>query len=172
MQPKLIFDLTSKDLKEMLDTFALTPIQIERAAARAINKTIRWIRTQALRLSASELDIPQKAIKDRFFTNTARFKNTKASLWIGLNEIGIHRLGASRKTKRGLKVRSHEYQGAFQPKKLKPVFRRISKARLPIEKILLPLKSSEILIKNIYAMASLRFNTFLERELNFESLKR
>ena len=172
MQPELIFDLNSKDLRKLLSTFALAPIQIERAAARAINKTIRWIRTQALRLSTAEFNIPQKAIKDRFLINTAKFKKAKASLWAGLNDIGIHRLGPGRKTKRGLKVRGREYPGAFQPKKLKPIFRRVGKARLPIEKVVLPLKASELLIQNIYAMATLKFKIFFERELNFESLKR
>ena len=172
MTPELIFDLDSKDMQNLLRTFALSSTQIERAAARAINKTVKWVRTQALRQTAADLGISQKAVKDRFLINLARVNKKKASLWIGLNEISAHKLGKARKTKNGLRIRDREFAGAFQPRKLKPVFRRIGKARLPIEKVMVPIKSSETIIHYLYARAKDQFMKIFERELNFESLKR
>lgn len=81
--------------------------QVVQRAARATNM---WLRTVVKAELGYELKISSKALQSRFRT----YKNGRISkLWIGLNDIAVHRIGMPVQNSQGVQVGSRFYEGAF-----------------------------------------------------------
>lgn len=102
--------------------------EVNKNSDKAFMKTATWYRAQVFRAAQSELGLPREAIKSRWFKNKSNH-----FLWLGLNHIAVSKLGFPLQTPTGVKVGSKEYRHAFRLQK--HVFRRVSRNRLPIEKV-------------------------------------
>ena len=125
------------DETDVSSAIAATTEQLERAAQRAMTKTAQWLRTHSLRELGQELGVKQEPLRKRFKVFPQRGKG-EVRFWVGLDPIGVHRLGNPEVTATGVKVKRRDYDGAFiAPMKSseKLVFRRKGKERLPLEKV-------------------------------------
>lgn len=104
----------SQELQRASAKLAATPKQLEKAAQRAVKKTMRWMYTRAAREVAQATGIPLKALKPRLSLVTVG-KGTEAVtiLWIGISPVLAERAGRARQTKKGVSVKKHRFEGAF-----------------------------------------------------------
>ena len=100
---------------------------VKKASTKAFNKTMKWYRAQVISYCVTRLDIPRAVFKGRWFVDRAA-----RHLWLGLNDVPVHRFGKPRQTKAGVKVRNMTIESAFVWGRV--VFERVGKKRLPIEK--------------------------------------
>lgn len=127
----------SADVDNVAAVVAATAKQVEKAAQRALVKTAQWLRTHSVRELGQELGIVQEPLRKRFKV-FSRQSEREVRFWVGLDPIGLHRLGNPSVTARGVKVNRKEYQGAFiSPMKSSQltVYRRKGRERLPIEMV-------------------------------------
>ncbi len=139
--------------------------ELPKVVQRAATLTNRWLRTVTMAELGYELHIDNKALRSRFRT----YKNGGISkLWIGVNEIGIHRTGNPVQNKSGVRVGSEFYEGAFissmqsdQPL----VFRRTGKGRSSIEMVTVDIsEDTENIINNYLPDINRKFEEFFHRE--------
>lgn len=109
-----------------------TPAQVERAEARAIDKTTTWAASQVARQLAREHRLPLRSIRrsgkrgNRIFrlgvragrrgkVNNVRvgLGSARGSVWIGLNPIKAAYIGALRQLRRGARAGRHFFEGSF-----------------------------------------------------------
>lgn len=93
----------------------------EKAFNKAAKKTMKWY--QAIIIQHSSL--PRSFFKKRSFVGSI-----KASFWLGLKPVGVHRLGKPRQVKQGVKIKGTLYRSAFLYNKA--VFRRNPRCRKKI----------------------------------------
>lgn len=125
----------SREAQDVAAMVAATTQQLEKAAQRAMTKAARWLRTHSVRELGQELGIKQEPLRKRFRVYPQRSKG-EVRFWVGLDPIGVYRLGKPKATSQGVKVNSKEYEGAFiSPMKSDQplVFKRRGKERLPID---------------------------------------
>ncbi|MDW6016770.1 phage tail protein [Vibrio plantisponsor] len=139
--------------------------ELPKVVQRAAALTNRWLRTVTMAELGYELHIDNKALRSRFRT----YKNGRISkLWIGVNEIGVHRMGKPVQNKLGVRVGSEFYDGAFispmqsdQPL----VFRRTGKGRSSIEMVTVDIsEDTENIINNYLPDINRKFEEFFYRE--------
>ncbi|MCH9690996.1 MAG: hypothetical protein K0U59_02850 [Gammaproteobacteria bacterium] len=124
----------SQELQDVAAQVTATTQQLELAAQRALTKAARWLRIHSLRELGQQLGVRQTPLKKRFQVYPQHHQGA-VRFWVGLQPIGVHRLGAPKVTQRGVKVGRTEYPGAFiSPMKSQQalVFRREGKSRTPI----------------------------------------
>lgn len=90
----------------------LLPKAINAAQRRAINKTLRWLRTHVARSVGQQERIAIAAVRKRLLAYPMS-SNGQGKLWFGLNPIEASRAGRARQTKTGVSVAGRKYQGAF-----------------------------------------------------------
>ncbi len=100
------------DLKAFADFAALVPKALAAAQRRAINKTLRWLRTQIARAVSRQEHIAVSAVRQRLRAYPAN-SNGQGKLWFGINPIEASRAGRPRQTRAGVSVAGRRYQGAF-----------------------------------------------------------
>lgn len=100
------------DLKAFTDFAALVPKALAAAQRRAINKTLRWLRTQIARAVSRQERIAVTAVRQRLRAYPAS-SNGQGKLWFGINPIEASRAGRPRQTRAGVSVAGRRYQGAF-----------------------------------------------------------
>ena len=100
------------DLKAFTDFAALVPKALAAAQRRAINKTLRWLRTQIARAVSRQERIAVTAVRQRLRAYPAN-SNGQGKLWFGINPIDASRAGRPRQTRAGVSVAGRRYQGAF-----------------------------------------------------------
>lgn len=84
--------------------------EIPKAVLRAASLTSRWLRGVSMAELGYELSIDNKALRSRFRV----YKNGRVSkLWIGVRDIGVHRLGKPVQNRLGVRVGEHFFVGAF-----------------------------------------------------------
>ncbi|MFG0419665.1 hypothetical protein [Pseudomonas sp. zjy_8] len=91
---------------------ALMPKAIKAAERRAINKTIRWLRTHIARSVSQQERIAVTAVRQRLRAFPVA-SNGQGKLWFGLNPIEASRAGRPRQSRSGVSVAGRSYQGAF-----------------------------------------------------------
>lgn len=125
----------SREAEDIAAMVAATTKQLELAAQRAMTKAGQWLRTHSVRELGQQLGIKQEPLKKRFRVYPQRQKG-EVRVWVGLDPIGVYRLGTPKVTQKGVKVNRNEYDGAFiSPMKSNYplVFKRRGKERLPID---------------------------------------
>ncbi|MCG8294263.1 hypothetical protein [Pseudomonas entomophila] len=91
---------------------ALAPKAIAAAQRRAINKTLRWLRTHVGRSVALQERIAVASVRQRLRAYPVG-SNGQGKLWFGLDPIAASRAGRPRQTRSGVSVAGRRYQGAF-----------------------------------------------------------
>lgn len=122
----------AEEIQALVDT---TSKQLAVAVHRAMIKAATWLKTHSIRELGAELGVKQEPLKQRFNIYPKKSAG-EVRLWIGLEPIGVHRLGNPKVSREGVRVNSKEYEDAFiAPMKSKHalVFRRRGKERLPID---------------------------------------
>ncbi|PJY97710.1 hypothetical protein [Pseudomonas donghuensis] len=103
------------DLKAFADFAALVPKAAAAAQRRAINKTLRWLRTHVARAVSRQEKIAVGAVRQRLRAYPVG-SNGQGKLWFGINPIEASRAGRPRQTRAGVSVAGRRYQGAFYKK--------------------------------------------------------
>lgn len=100
------------DLKAFADFASLVPKAAVAAQRRAINRTLRWLRTHIARAVGQQERIAVAAVRQRMRTYPVS-GNGQGKLWFGINPIEASRAGRPRQTRAGVSVAGRRYQGAF-----------------------------------------------------------
>ena len=117
---------------------AATEPQVEAALRSTLTKMAAWLRALSIRGLSKELQVGVKVMRRRLKTFRLRKSADGGSIqvWYGLDPIALIHLRA-RETRTGVTAGKHRRAGAFIAKgknNNEQVFKRNSKARLPIEK--------------------------------------
>lgn len=91
----------------------LVPKAAAAAQRRAINKTIRWLRTHIARAVGKQERIAIGAVRQRLRAYPVTGGEMRGKLWFGINAIEASRTGRARQTSAGVSVAGRRYQGAF-----------------------------------------------------------
>lgn len=161
---------------------------IQRAQVRAVNKTLRSLRTRAIRDVAHAANVPQKVLRGRgggrgrAFIRKARGRDVTGALWFGTASIAAAYLGNPRQFAYGARVGRRKFPGAFvatMPSGHVGVFRRGESARhrparnawgttaLPIKEVGVDLDGARAAINRLRPYARRRLTTVLDQELNY-----
>ncbi|AZC35908.1 hypothetical protein [Pseudomonas chlororaphis] len=108
----ITFQANPRQVKGFEQFADLVPKAINAAQRRAINKTLRWLRTHVARSVGQQERIAIAAVRQRLRAYTAG-SNGQGRLWFGLNPIEASRAGRARQTRAGVSVAGRRYQGAF-----------------------------------------------------------
>ncbi|QVM98391.1 hypothetical protein JYG36_09545 [Pseudomonas sp. SORT22] len=100
------------DLKAFADFAALVPKAAAAAQRRAINKTLRWLRTHVARAVSRQEKIAVGAVRQRLRAYPVG-SNGQGKLWFGINPIEASRAGRPRQSRSGVSVAGRRYEGAF-----------------------------------------------------------
>lgn len=89
------------------------PDAAKKARRRAINKTLRWLRTNIARAISREERIALRAVRQRLLAYPPKGGVDVGRLWLGLNPLDASRAGRPRQTQTGVSVAGRTYRGAF-----------------------------------------------------------
>lgn len=151
---------------EFLKPLASLPDELAKAARRTAQKTNRWLRAITMAELGFELSISSRAISKRFRVYGRAGRTTK--LWIGIRDIGVHRLGTPQQTSRGVEVGEHFFPGAF----INPmdsdallVWRRRSRVRTDIEMVRLDIsEETESIVAQYLPQVNRKFRELFNHE--------
>lgn len=90
----------------------LVPKAVLAAQRRAVNKTLRWLRTHIARDVGRQERIAIAAVRQRLKAFPVS-SNGQGKLWFGINPIEASRAGRPRQSRTGVSVAGRRYQGAF-----------------------------------------------------------
>ena len=107
IQPSAVHVQTLKEFGK------LVPKAAAAAQRRAINKTIRWLRTHIARAVGKQERIAIGAVRQRLRAYPVTGGEMRGKLWFGINAIEASRTGRARQTSAGVSVAGRRYQGAF-----------------------------------------------------------
>ncbi len=139
--------------------------EIPKAEMRAVLLTSRWLRAVSMAELGYELKIAKRSLRTRFRV----YKNGRMSkVWIGVRDIGVHRMGKPVQNRLGVRVGEHFYEGAF----ISPmdsdellVWRRRGKSRTDIEMVKLDIADDvDEIVENYLPDINRKFEEFFHRE--------
>lgn len=107
IQPSAVHVQTLKEFGE------LVPKAAAAAQRRAINKTIRRLRTHIARAVGKQERIAIGAVRQRLRAYPVSGGAMRGKLWFGVNAIEASRIGRPRQSRAGVSVAGRRYQGAF-----------------------------------------------------------
>lgn len=194
----ITLQLSKTDMQAYKDFTALVPKAAAAAHRRAINKTLRWLRTHIARAVSSKERIAVSAVRQRLRAYPINSKG-QGKLWFGINPIESSRIGRARQNRSGVSVAGRRYQGAFFKKvyggqadiwirtgskhfraadypetlqgKRRSGFVAENDNRFPLAKAKVSLDDVRPQFEEWVAKADERLMTILEQELNFELQK-
>ncbi|WP_028694342.1 hypothetical protein [Pseudomonas cremoricolorata] len=108
----LTLQLDPKSLSGYDEFARLVPKAITAAQRRAINKTLRWLRSQVSREVGREQRIAVTAVRQRLKAYMSG-SNGQGKLWFGIRPLEASRAGRARQSRTGVSVAGRRYQGAF-----------------------------------------------------------
>jgi hypothetical protein len=175
------------DIKHVLDAFnGLPPSAMQAAWRRTLRKVSTWVKSQVARAVAKETRIQRKVLMTRiyFFLRS----RDSGKVWLGLNPIEAHRLGAVRDLGGGapgfagpggvLVTDSRKtgprryYQNAWTMRHRDPngpIYSRVGKARTPYGIVKVDWEGSgEKAFREAAARVEERLLVVLRQELNYE----
>ncbi|WP_249584337.1 hypothetical protein [Pseudomonas viridiflava] len=101
------------DLQAFKNLAAAVPKAAAAAQRRAINKTLRWLRTHIARAVGRQERIAVSAVRQRLRAYPVNGSAMRGKLWFGLDAISASRIGRSRQNRVGVTVAGRRFQGAF-----------------------------------------------------------
>ena len=147
---------------------------IASAGARTINKSLPPAKTQASKSIRERRALPAAEVKKSITVSRASNRRLTGTLFVNGGPIPMHRY-KTRQLKRGIKVtvtpgKATVFKSAFQPKgKGSPMFQRVGKPRLPIEKLMGPSIPSafrqQVVINEVRASVNHRWRRLFDHEL-------
>lgn len=128
-------DIRAEGIQAIVNELEPTEKQAQAALRRTLSRMAKWLQTRTARGLSKELEMPQRIIRRRLKKSSIVKTSAGFSirLFYGLNDVALIHLGA-RQTKRGVSAGKRRVDGAFISKTKHQVFKRVGKARLPIEK--------------------------------------
>ena len=165
------FEIDIRQITDMLQR--LSPSAMRAAWRRTLRKTGAWIKSQTAKEVAKGTRIAQKVVRRRlyFFMRSA----DSGKVWLGLNPLEAHRLGAVRKTRRGVRAGRLSFDCAWRQTKAKPngpIYKRIGQARTPFEAVTVDWsKTGDPAFRRATQMCEARLMTILRQEVNYEVQK-
>ena len=109
----LTIQSSAADLHAFQDFAKLVPKAAAAAQRRAINKTLRWLRTHIARAVGRQERIAIGAVRQRLRAYPVSGGTLRGKLWFGLNAIEASRAGRVRQGSGGVSVAGRRFQGAF-----------------------------------------------------------
>lgn len=151
----------------------------EKAARRAVTKTLRWSGRQIASEVAKASNIPLRALVrggdggrgKRVYTHLPGASSAGGSVWIGLNPIKSGYLGTPRRGRGGVRVGRLFFEGAFLARMKSgyfAAFKRRGKARLPIDDQTGDLEGYRGVVERVAADAATYLRDIAYAELNYE----
>lgn len=104
---------SAADLEAFKDFASLVPKAAAAAQRRAINKTLRWLRTHIARAVSQQERIAVAAVRQRLRAYPVSGGAMRGKLWFGLDAISASRIGRARQSRTGVSVAGRRYAGAF-----------------------------------------------------------
>lgn len=98
------------DLKAFADFAALVPKAAAAAQRRAINRTLRWLRTHVARAVSRQEKVAVGAVRQRLRAYPVG-SSGQGKLWFGINPIEASRAGRPRQSRSGVSVAGRRYEG-------------------------------------------------------------
>lgn len=128
-------DIRAEGMQSIIDTLQPTGKQADKALKRTVARMAKWLSTRTVRGLGKELQLTQKIIRRRLKKSKVVTVNGGYSirLFYGLNDVALIHLNA-RQTKTGVTASKRQVKSAFISKSKHQVFKRTSKARLPLQK--------------------------------------
>ncbi len=180
---KLELDL-GKELAYLESMLLESRPNIQKAIDRSLRKTSAWLETHSKRELKRELRVPLHTLSVRFHHKFYLNDGERAIVvWFGIDPISAGALGNSRRNKKGLKVGSHQFDGAFwatMKSGHEEVFRRsktknVKRIRPDGQWTTLPIngvkhhidESSTEIFNRYYKRAQARFSVVLRQQLKF-----
>lgn len=105
--------VSDADLGRYWQLSKTAPKAMQAAQRRAINKTLRWLRTHMARAVSQEEKIAVRAVRTRLRMRPVKGSGRDGTLWFGLNPLPARLLGNPKQSKSGVSVRGRRYTGAF-----------------------------------------------------------
>jgi hypothetical protein len=169
---------TSFDTSELAESLGALPQQVRTAATWAARHTRDWLRTQVLRDLNEELGTKKKRLRMRFRKggngrNTMSKNSSMATLWIGVNPIGVEALKHKlRQTKNGVRVGKRFFPGAFVAdvygEGQESAWKRLGRKRIPLMKMMVPIQPEvEEILPHYIDEAAKRFEERFEHDLKY-----
>jgi hypothetical protein len=124
--------LDPETLRRTLLLLGNAPQACHRALRRGVAKAAKKLALESGRNVSDALNITRGAMKARLRTYN-KGDGVSQKVWLGMNAIAVHRLGKVQQTKAGVQVGSRFFAGAFVIRKYGGVYRRVGKARFPLE---------------------------------------
>ncbi len=112
-EPFFSIDIDRRDIDAMTKVAHATEGQIERARVRALRKVAKPIERAILQTAAKRLRVPQKALADRFFSNSIGKGDEVLRVWIGAWALSPFSIGTPRQQVTGVRVGARFYRGAW-----------------------------------------------------------
>jgi hypothetical protein len=158
------------DFSRAQDLLGLLPEQVQAAAKAATTKVGRWAEREGSKRLAvvAKLSVKQLRTATRFkFRFQNKDGNMRGSVWFGLNDVAVKWAGATQ-TKGGVSSPAGYFPGAFISQKLKGhVFRRKTKAPLPLELVKYEIVgSAEAVLATVALEAARMFQQMLFEQLD------
>lgn len=102
----------ARQIKGFEEFAELTPKAVAVAQRRAINKTLRWLRTHVARSVGQQQRIAIASVRQRLKAYPIKGEGP-GKLWFGINPLEASRAGRVRQTRAGVSVAGRSFQGAF-----------------------------------------------------------
>ncbi|MBO1853976.1 phage tail protein [Burkholderia cenocepacia] len=162
------------DVRGALEALAgLPPAAMQAAWRRTLRKTGAWIRSQTAKEVSGATGIQQKLLRQRMYFFMRSLDAGK--VWLGLNPLEAHRLGAVRRTKKGMRAGRSLFEGAWRKTKAQPdgaIYRRTGKARTPFEVVSVEWsQTGDPAFRRAARVCEVRLMTVLRQEVNYEIQK-
>lgn len=100
-------------LKQVPAAMEATSTQVYAARTRALIKLRTHVETVLKREAAKKLNLPQRAIGNRFFSNSITAQDDVLRVWFGEWAISPYAIGTPVQNSRGVRVGRRSYRGAF-----------------------------------------------------------
>jgi hypothetical protein len=151
------------------------PQAAEKARRRALGKLKTFVESQVAKVVAAELKVTQKAVKALGRVRESVRGDGALSIWIGTNDIPVHRLGTvtwTRGQKKGAKVGRKYYPGTWSwgpgSRTGTAVMRRQGASRLPIESVREPMHDAvSQRVRALLPAVSERYGKLMRQEMKF-----
>ena len=171
--PRVIMDQRSYRLAALV--LESIPQATEKARRRTLAKLKTYVESQTANIMASALGVPQHVVKSLGRVRESVHGDGSMSIWIGTNDIPVHRLGTVKWTRKmkGARVRRLTYAGSWSWGKGSrtgtAVMRRHNESsRSPIYRVDEPMHDSMTDgIKALLPEISRRYGVIMEREMRY-----
>lgn len=186
--PGIELQIDTTSVAILADAFGANMEQMQAAEVRALNKTMKWVRTHSVRAVSKEMKVAAKLVRQRIRAFKATRRHRIGKVWAGLEPIAAHRLGRTKQNRRGVRAGRHLFPGAFtadvgrgklvvfkrtgEPKRQMKRGRYAKRniKREPIERVELEMDQQAITdaLDDLFAGANERFFEILRQELNYQ----